>query len=221
MVGHHARHDPTVRLMKEYIDAGRLGRVCNVLTTSCSSAGLVQVAGDWRVEAGRNPGGPLLQCGIHTLDTLLGLFGPADSVSAMMQDDVTPFEVEDNALVLIGFRCGVQAAFLCNYCTAYLHTVRLMGTEANLYLHKHVSGLKQAEMYVQRRAGGEHEPWEALRIPADGSYPDPHGGVLERAFAEQVRTGQPDYANLGDAIDALRIVEAAVESHRQGRRVSL
>ncbi len=221
MIGHHARHQSTVRLLREQLDSGVLGRVCNVVVTSCSSGGLAQEPGAWRTDGARNPGGPMLQCGIHWLDTLLGLFGPVTTVSSIMQDDITPGSVVDNTLSLLRFESGVQATFVSNYTTAYLHTVDILGTQASLHLHEHITGLGQHEVYLQRRAQGDHEPWEALRIPHQKNYPDDHGGVLERTFAEQIRTGRPDYGNLRDAIDALRIVDAAVRSHREGKHIAL
>ena len=208
-------------LVAKLLDEGRLGRVCNVLVASCSSASLEQREGDWRVEAGKNPGGPLLQCGIHTIDVLLGWFGRAREVRAMTQDDVTPFDVVDNTFTLIEFAGGVQASIVCNYTTAYLHTKTLFGTEGNLHVCAHVTGLGQEQVYFQPRGHGGHEPWQALALPQDRSYPDEHGGVLERAFARQIRTGQPSYENLHEAIDALRIVHAAVASAETGHSVAL
>ena len=59
-----------------------------------------------------------------------------------------------------------------------------------------------------------------LRIPRDSSYPDTHGGVLERSFAEQIRTGRPDYTNVRESIEGLRVIHAAMESYRTGQTVS-
>ena len=55
----------------------------------------------------------------------------------------------------------------------------------------------------------------------DTSYPDQHGGVLEKSFAQRIRTGQPDYANLRQAIQAWRVIHAAIESDRTGHVVPL
>jgi len=221
MVGHHGRYSATSRLVKDILASGKLGRVCNVSATCCSGAGLVQRAGDWRAQAGKNPGGPLLQCGIHTIDFLLELFGPIESVHAVTQDDVTPFGVVDNALTLFDFANGTQVAFVCNYTTAYMHTMHFFGTKGNLHVQKHITGLGQEQVYFQPRGAGDHEPWEALTIPRDKSYPDDHGGVLEKSFAAQIRSAKPCYDNLEAAIEALRIVHAAVASARAGRSVEV
>ncbi|MHB9131611.1 MAG: Gfo/Idh/MocA family protein [Armatimonadota bacterium] len=222
MVGHHARLFPVARYVKEVLDSGKLGRICNAMLTCCSSGGLEQKAGDWRALPGRNPGGPMLQCGIHTLDTLLGIFGPIKQVMSMMQDDVTEFQVVDNTVTLLKFANGVQVTFVSNYTTAYMHTMDFFGTAGNLHIHEHITGLGQHEMYFQERARGPHEPWEALRIPSYApGYPDGHGGLLEKEFARQIRGSAPNYGNFDDAISALAIIEAAVESHETGRAVAI
>ncbi len=221
MVGHHARLSPTVRLASEIIKDGKLGCVCNVVATCCSGSALEQKCGAWRLKDGVNPGGPLLQCGIHTIDILLGLFGPATRVSAMKQDDVTDNNTTDNIISLIQFKSGVQVVLIANYTTAYMHTLDFFGTKANLHAYKHITGLGQEEVYLQPRGKGLHEPWSALRIPYDNSYPDDHGGILEKAFAAQIRSGKPDYSNLAEAIDALKLLHAAVESCNTGKCVDL
>jgi predicted dehydrogenase len=217
LVGHHARHGAVLRFVTQLVQEGRLGRLCNALATCCSSVALKVDDAAWRKDGQTNPGGPLLQCGVHLIDYLLALLGPATRVASMMQDDITSRDAVDNSVTLIEFAGGVQAALVCNYATAYMHTIDLFGTDANLHVHEHISGLGQAEVYLQPRAAGEHEEWERLDVPRDPAYPDSHGGVLERAFAAQIRDGAPDYTNAADAVAALRIVHAAVASHRERR----
>ena len=218
MVGHHARFAPPMLKMKQEMESGALGRICNVLVTCCSSSGLEQKEGDWRAEPGANPGGPLLHCGIHLIDILLSFFGEVATVSAIMQEDVTSYEAIDNTLTLLHFKNGVQAAFVCNYTTAYMHTFDVFGTKGNLHHHQHITDLKQHELYFQPRKNGPHEPWEELEIPQDKDPAQQRGCALEAEFARQIRTRDHDYQNMEQAIDALRIVEAAVESHRSGRQ---
>ena len=220
MVGHHARHEPSIMEIKKRLESGTLGRVCNVLVTCCSSSGLAQSPGDWRAEPGRNPGGPLLHCGIHLLDVLRSFYGEVKAVSAIMQEEITSYEAVDNTLTLLDFENGVQAAVVCNYTTAYMHTLDIFGTEGNLHHHQHITDLGQEELYLQGRKAGPHEPWERIE-PSVSNAVNQHGGVLEREFARQIHTQAYEYENLHDATAALRIVEAAVESHKSGKKVRI
>ena len=215
MVGQHAKHHPEFEFVRSILQSDRLGRVCNGSILSCSSSGLWQKAGDWRAIADQNPGGPMLQCGIHSIDFLLSVFGPIESVTAVMQDDVTKFGVVDNAMTLLQFANGMQMSMVMNYTTAYMHTMDFFGTKANLHMHSHITGLGQREIYIQPCGKGLHEPWRALRIPTKQSV------NLERLFADQIRAGKPDYSNFNGAIDALKVVEAAVKSSETGRAVKV
>ncbi|MHC4872057.1 MAG: Gfo/Idh/MocA family protein [Planctomycetota bacterium] len=222
MVGHHARFSPDILLAKSLIESGKLGRLCNISVTCCSSGGLSACEeNDWRMKKGENPGGPLLQCGIHSLDSLISIFGAPDKVISMAQSDITPPEVMDNLITLIEFKSGVQVSFIANYTTAYYHSYDFFGTEANLHLRHHVSGLGQTEAYLQKRGTGEHEPWLAQCVTKKHPDPDEHGGVLEKEFARQIRGSSFDYTNLDQSIQAVKIVHAAVESIETGKKVNL
>jgi len=221
MVGHTARYSSLNRLAQNIIASGKLGVICNVVATCCCGSGLEQKQGDWRTEPGQNPGGPVLQCGIHIIDLLISLFGRPIKVAAMTQKDITQFDVEDNVVSLIQFHSGVQVAFVCNYTSAYMHTMDILGTAANLHLHGHITGYGQEEAYIQPREHGTHEPWQALIIPGDPSDPDHYSEALEKEFSHQIRTETPDYSNLDDAISALHVLHAMLESHRTAKIVDL
>ena len=224
MVGHHARHMHEAEFVGKILKGSRLGKLCNGVLSCSSSGGLEQKEGDWRTIGGQNPGGPLLQCGIHIIDLLLSYFGPVKKVSSMMRYDITRFDVADTTMTLIEFKNGFQVTLISNYTTAYMHTYDFFGTKGNLHVHEHITGLGQHQIFFQPRMRGEHEAWQALSIPCSKSYPDSHGGVLERSFAKQIRTAKPDYSNAGDSImnvRTLKIVEAAVESARTGKSVSI
>jgi predicted dehydrogenase len=138
-----------------------------------------------------------------------------------MQEDITPYEAVDNTLTLLAFENGVQAAIVCNYTTAYMHTLDIFGTKGNLHHRQHITDLGREELYFQPRKAGPHEPWNELTIPRKEDTPSQHGYVLEKQFARQIREQKYVYRNLQEAIAALRIVEAAVESHRSGKQVAL
>jgi len=217
MVGHHARHRPTIRMIQHMIDEGKIGQLCNVMVACCSSRGLSGSPQEWRFHDRRNPGGPLLHCGVHIIDILISVLGSVRRVAAMCQDNITRHCVEDNYMLLAEFACGVQATLTSNYTTGYLHTMHWMGTKGNLHLQEHITHLGQCDLFFQKRMEGECEPWESMALPADPSYLDDHFGILEKSFAHQVRHRQPNYENLEQAINVLEVVDAAIRSAQTGR----
>ena len=74
MVGHAFRRLGAARQAKALIDLGRLGTVV-LAEASFSLPGRLPPSA-WRAQRARNPGGPLMQLGIHHADTLAWLLGP-------------------------------------------------------------------------------------------------------------------------------------------------
>ena len=90
-LGHnHCVSDPLLNLAKRFIEEGRLGTVVAFEENSSHSGGLEINPGDWRGLADRNPGGMLFQCGVHAFHGMAYLFGPIDTVQAMMRYDANP-----------------------------------------------------------------------------------------------------------------------------------
>ena len=101
------RLKPDLRRLKELLDEGQLGRVMVVTaqvkwyrppdyyTTS-------RWRGTWLLDGG----GALMNQGIHTVDTLLWLLGPAASVTAQSGTLLHTIEVEDTIVATLRFACG-------------------------------------------------------------------------------------------------------------------
>ena len=64
--------------MKQVIESGRLGKIAAV-TTIQTLPGNFQTD-NWRCHPETNPGGALMQLGIHMVETLMYLFGPITGV---------------------------------------------------------------------------------------------------------------------------------------------
>lgn len=81
-VGHQERRQPVFRRIKQLIDAGELGTVHSFEANHCGNLLNRWPVSDWRFDSARGSG-PLLHKGIHKLDILAHLFGPALSVATM------------------------------------------------------------------------------------------------------------------------------------------
>ncbi len=138
-MGHaHNASQPTMMLVRHYIDSGMLGTVTAYEENSSHSGGLIIKPGDWRGLAAKNPGGMLFQCGVHCFHSLTHLFGPVKAVAAMMRYDVNPnTETADAANVLCRHESGMIGTLNTYHTTAYLHELRVFGTGGNLYVSTH------------------------------------------------------------------------------------
>ena len=130
MVGHAFRRLGASRRVKELLDDGALGRV--VLAEANMSLPGTFKPGAWRGERERNPGGPIMQLGIHHVDTLAYWLGPVQRASGRFARVHTDAEIDDVAVVTLEFESGALASLTGSYVSPKTLSLRLLGTEAVL-----------------------------------------------------------------------------------------
>ena len=157
-VGYNFRFHPGVRLLKELVDAGAVGRVLWL------SAAYGQYLPDWRPEqdyrasytARAALGGGIILDASHELDYALWLLGQPTEV-ACMAGKVSDLEVdvEDCATVLLRFAGGAQADVHMDFVQrGYRRRCRVAGTEGTLewdYLEREVRLFRAASGAWERR----------------------------------------------------------------------
>jgi predicted dehydrogenase len=130
VVGHAFRRLGAARRAKELIDSGALGRV--VLAEANFSLPGKLSPDAWRYYRERNPGGPLMQLGIHHVDTLAYLLGPVRRSTGRFARVHTQAEIDDVGVVTLQFESGALAAVTGSYVSPKTFDMRLLGTEAVL-----------------------------------------------------------------------------------------
>ena len=130
MVGHAFRRLGAARRVKELIDEGALGRV--VLAEANMSLPGSFKPDAWRSERGRNPGGPIMQLGIHHVDTLVYWLGPLRGASGRFAHVHTHADIDDVGVVTLEFESGALASLTGSYVSPKTLSLRLLGTEAVL-----------------------------------------------------------------------------------------
>ena len=130
MVGHAFRRLGAARRVKQLIDEGALGRV--VLAEANMSLPGSFKPGAWRAERERNRGGPIMQLGIHHVDTLAYWLGPVRRASGRFAHVHTPEDIDDVGVVTLEFESGALAAVTGSYVSPKTLSLRLLGTEAVL-----------------------------------------------------------------------------------------
>ena len=215
-LGHsHNPSNPMVQSIQKVLEDGTLGTLVCYEENSSHSGGLEIKPGEWRGLRDRNPGGMLLQCGVHSLHTLLHLFGPLSQLSCMLRYDANPnTETADAANVILRHTSGLVGTLNCYHVTAYCHALRLFGTKANLYIDTHT---RQAE--IQYRDRGPVEPRIPFEMPFTEDKSHNHANVTNwyRAIREG---GSPD-PSLEHGIAAVAPVFAAERSDETGQTIAL
>ena len=130
MLGHGFRRLGAARRVKELLDDGALGHV--VLAEANMSLPGSFKPGAWRGERERNRGGPIMQLGIHHLDTLAYWLGPVQRASGRFAHVHTEADIDDVAVVTLEFESGALASLTGSYVSPKTLSLRLLGTEAVL-----------------------------------------------------------------------------------------
>lgn len=130
MVGHAFRRLGAARRTRELVEAGALGRV--VLAEASFSLPGSFPEGAWRAHRERNPGGPLMQLGIHCVDTLASWLGPIERSTGRFAHVATEADVDDVGVVTLEFASGALGVVTGSYVSPKTLWMRLQGTEAVL-----------------------------------------------------------------------------------------
>lgn len=110
MMKFHGAH----QLIKELIDAGRLGRL--VYLRAQLSCWYPKMDGAWRQNPRLGGGGALIDMATHLFDLLSHFAGPVRRITATVGTLVQDYESDDASTTLLEFESGAQATVDCFYC---------------------------------------------------------------------------------------------------------
>ena len=130
MVGHAFRRLGAARRVGELVAEGALGRV--VLAEANLSLPGALTPDRWRAHRDRNPGGPLMQLGIHHVDTLASWLGEPVAATGRFAHVESEADIDDVGVVALEMASGSLAAVTGSYVSPKTFAIRLCGTRAVL-----------------------------------------------------------------------------------------
>lgn len=205
MVGHNDRRRTRNRMMKRFLDDGRLGQPLVAEANNSHAGGLSLQPDDWRWLPANCPGGPLTQLGIHHVDTLLYLLGPAARVSAWQRRLAVRAAIPDVSMTLIEFENGALGYLGAHYAVQNIRYVFVLGTEANVRWDRALGLVLESDM---GRELIELDENDTIREEID-------------EFAHCIATNtRPEVAGR-EALAAITVIEAAVLSNQRNRPVDI
>jgi predicted dehydrogenase len=223
-VGHSARLMAGIRIIKEKIDGGELGRVAFMEANFSNERALELTPQTWRWYKDRAPGGPLSQLAIHLFDVLHLLGGEIAEVSSMASK-LSPVgaEVDDQSMTLLKFADGKVGYVGSCWTSPGIFAVRVFGSKGLMHyeidfgtwdtphlLHK------ASTLYIQRGKDGWAKR-EAIPLPESDMF----RAELE-IFAASCATGQPGELTVYNGNVAVAVVYAALKSiERKGQCVRI
>ena len=223
-VGHSARLMAGIRIIKEKIDAGELGRVAFMEANFSNERALELTPQTWRWYKDRAPGGPLSQLAIHQFDVLHLLGGEVHEVSSMASK-LSPVgaEVDDQSMTLVRFRDGKLGYVGSCWTSPGIFAVRVFGSRGLMHyeidfgtwdtphlLHKN------SVLYIQRGKDGWGKR-EDIKLPESDMF----RAELE-AFAGSCLSGKPNELTAYNGNIAVAMTNAALKSiDRKGACVAI
>ncbi len=213
-VGHSARLMAGIRLIKERIDGGELGRVAFMEANFSNERALELTPKTWRWYKDRAPGGPLSQLAIHQFDILHYLGGEIAEVSSMASK-LSPVgaEVDDQSMTLVRFADGKIGYVGSCWTSPGIFAVRVFGSKGLMHyeidfgtwdtphlLHK------ASTLYIQRGKDGWAKR-EDIELPESDMF----RAELEM-FAASCASGTPNELTAHNGNVAVAVVYAALRS---------
>ncbi len=226
--GHSARRLSGLRELKRQISSGETGPVSMIEAVFGNERGLELKEGDWRADPVASPGGPLTQLGIHQLDNLQYLLGPARRAVAMGQASRPGIANQLAVGVLLEF--DTSLGYLgCNWLSPGSFTLDLYGTKARLrYELDFTWWSKSAQTDAHTRltrtviAAGSADP--DSRVLREDQVPLPPRDHLREEIEEFARAIQGTAGvevGLAEAVANVAVLQAAARSLASGRAVAV
>ena len=109
-VGFNRRFHPSMAELKGRVKDGKLGAIETCISEHTAGAGASIQPGYWRADPNETPAGAMTGIGIHTVDTMIHLFGRIAEVHCVTARHAAP-HVDDTTTTLLKFKAGMSGLF--------------------------------------------------------------------------------------------------------------
>ena len=212
------RINPTFKQIKEWVDAGRIGKVVSAYTVLRSGLPTQEWPGvqarTWWLDAAKSPGGGWIDHSIYHVDFLRWLLGDevarvGGEVANLKHADIAP--LEDYGSAQLTFRGGAKATVEVTWTGtpgAGLNRIDIVGTEGQIIWDPSVSGK------VAIVGKGDLPGWVLISAP-------PRAAASGAHMAEVLAAGGETAGTVEDARANLAVCEAFYRGAREGKVVEL
>ncbi len=224
-----SRFHESSQLLKRAVDQGRFGR----LTVGDAYVKWYRTqqyydSGAWRGTWKLDGGGALMNQAIHSVDLLVWLMGPVDSITARTATLAHErIEVEDTAVATLLFRCGALGVIEATTAAfpGSLKRIEVHGSEGSAALEE--EDIVKWEFARQKRADLTLRERMAGRTKTGGGAADPaaigHHGHTEqfRNVLNAIKSGTPPLIDGPEGRRSVEIILAIYKAAETGRCVDL
>jgi predicted dehydrogenase len=207
-VGFNRRFHPNMVELKARVKDGRMGDIVSVVGEQSGTAAYVKSTPQdtWRATPEEAPAGAMTGIGIHTLDSMIGLFGPLDEVHCIAARRAAP-HVDDTTAVLLKFKNGLPGLLFCSFATAPAYRMAVYGSKGLAEITK-----PTLEDFRFTPAPGAGDP-EATQKPGFDTV-----NAELNAFADAVKGTKPYPVTTDEVLQGVQAFEAIVRSSKEGNK---
>jgi predicted dehydrogenase len=218
------RYSPAIGRVRHALETGLLGRItrCDLYMKYYRPQSYYD-SGTWRGTLSMDGGGALMNQGIHGIDLVQYLMGPADSIYALSSTLVRDIEVEDTLTDVVEWHCGAHGviqASVGDY-PGFPRRIEINGESGTIILEEdriikwEMEGNTACHIYEQPSA-------PEVRSHSEASAINPSGHIAQlRNFIDAVRGEGQLLVDDREGRKALIMILAAYRSAAQGVPVVL
>jgi UDP-N-acetyl-2-amino-2-deoxyglucuronate dehydrogenase len=216
------RFDPASQHVRSEIDAGCLGKLILVeARVPWFRKQEYYDSGAWRGTWALDGGGCLMNQGIHTVDLMLWLCGPVESVSAQMRTAAHEnIEVEDMVVATLSFANGAIGTLMASTSCypGFPANLAIYGTEGSAVIEG--DNLKTLAIRGRETLSGNAATAHAMQVATGGTRSATEHAV--EPVIEAWKWGDAHRAQFADFIEAVRAGgKPLVDGHEGRKAVSL
>jgi predicted dehydrogenase len=134
-VGHHMRYRATYREAKKIIEEGKIGEIVSFYCNFSHDGGFSPNVPKWKLDKKTCPLLPMMQIGIHFIDTIQYMVSDVEKVSCMAVSHSMGNDVLDNTVANIKLKDNVVGVLNCHYIIPAIFEIKIFGTKGTIYLN--------------------------------------------------------------------------------------
>jgi predicted dehydrogenase len=214
-------------VIRDTIRSGKLGKV--VSAKAQFTCWYPDMPGAWRQAMATSGGGSLMDMGVHCIDLIQYALGSkAVKVAALIDTRANRYDIEDEATILFQLADGTHATVEASFCipdSAAAWRMEFAGTKGTIVATETLGQVDGGTVSIKLDdQGGYNAQQDKGQAAATVEGPARFGNMYGRefdSFSLSLLEGKAVEVPLADAVQVQRVVEAAYESAKTGRFVSL
>ena len=209
-VGFNRRFHPSMAELRARYKDGRLGELVTVIGEQTGFAAYAKSgpSDTWRATSEEAPAGSMTGIGIHTLDSMIGLFGKVTEVHCIATRRSAP-QIDDTTSILLKFANGATGMIMSCLATAVTYRFAVFGSKGLVEITKPTLEDFRFQPIPENVGGGKPE---AINTPGFDTV-----NAELRAFAEAAKGGTPYPIPLDEVLHGVEAFEAVVKSSKSGK----